>query len=304
MRSRTLRVAFCLLAALDLGSAIANADATKAQCVKSNADAQSLRREGKLAAARAQLEMCGDPKCPGIVRTDCAKRLDELESAQPTIVLEVKDGSGHDVAAVTVLVDGQPLVARLDGTALPIDPGSHEFTFAVAGQRSVVQTYLISEGQRGRHETILLGSLPPRTTPDEPPSSLPQAGVEEATGREGGGMATQRVLALAAGGVGVAGVVVGSIFGLIASSTWSQAQSDCGAACRANAPARSEESDARTAATVSTVGFVAGGIGLAAGAVLWFTAPPATSRAASSARVRLAPSLGPAAGGVLVRGEF
>ena len=299
MSSRARRVAFTWFAMLGLVSATANADMTKAQCVKANSDAQSLRREGRFAEARAELQMCGGPTCPGIVRTDCAERLDELEAAQPTIVFAAKDESGRDLSEVAVVVDGRPLVGKLDGTALQIDPGSHEFTFTVAGQRPVRQTFVLREGQKGHHEIVLIESPSPQPAPEEP-----QPGVSKPVGREGGGMAKQKTLALAAGGVGVAGVVIGGIFGLIANSKWSEAQADCGAACRADAPARNERSEALTAATVSTVGFVVGGVGVAAGAVLWLTAPPRASGSTSSARVRVLPSVGPGAVGALVCGEI
>ena len=299
MSPRARRVTLAWFAMLGAVSGTAKADMTKAQCVKANSDAQSLRREGRFAEAREELQLCGGPTCPAIVRADCAKRLDELEAAQPTIVFAAKDESGRDLSEVTVVVDGRPIVGKLDGTALPIDPGSHEFTFTLAGQRPVRQTFVISEGQKGRQETLLIDSSSPHPTPEEP-----QPGVRKPVGTEGGGMAAQKTLALAAGGVGVAGVVIGGIFGLIASSKWADAQTDCGAACRADAPARNERSQALTAATVSTVGFVVGGVGLAAGAVFWFTAPPRASGSTSSARIRVSPSLGPNTVGALVRGEF
>src|SRR3954467_7734926 len=74
----------------------ANADLPKAQCVAAHTNGQSLRRQGKLAEARDQLRMCSDPKCP--MSTDCIRRLDELENAQPTVVFDVKDSSGHDLS--------------------------------------------------------------------------------------------------------------------------------------------------------------------------------------------------------------
>ena len=102
---------------LALTTRIACAEPTKAQCITANTKAQSLRRDGKLAEARQQLQMCGDPKCPALVSTDCAKRLDELEGVQPTLIIDVRDASGHDLTDVRVTVDGQPLLDKLDGSA-------------------------------------------------------------------------------------------------------------------------------------------------------------------------------------------
>src|ERR1019366_931213 len=105
------------LAAAMLLSASAFADVTKEQCIDANGQAQELRREGKLAAAREQLRLCGNPKCPAMVRDDCAKRLDEVDKAQPTVAFTVKDATGADVTAVKVMVDvpAARVQARRDG---------------------------------------------------------------------------------------------------------------------------------------------------------------------------------------------
>jgi hypothetical protein len=88
---------------------------TKTECIDANTQAQSLRRDGKLSAARVQLLKCSDPGCPSIIRDDCTSRLDEVEKAQPTIVFDGKDGDGHDLVAVSVTIDGQPFADKLDG---------------------------------------------------------------------------------------------------------------------------------------------------------------------------------------------
>src|ERR1019366_7525907 len=85
------------------------------------------------AAARGQFLACASASCPALVRDDCAKRLDDVERAQPTIVFDAKDGAGRDVSMVTVTVDGHPLVDRLDGTSPRVDPGGHPLGFTVSG---------------------------------------------------------------------------------------------------------------------------------------------------------------------------
>ena len=51
---------------LGLSSPAQAADVGK--CVEANAHAQDLRRDEKLAAARAELMTCGNPECPQLVR--------------------------------------------------------------------------------------------------------------------------------------------------------------------------------------------------------------------------------------------
>jgi hypothetical protein len=87
----------------------------------------------------------------------------------------------------------------------------------------------------------------------------------------------------------VAGVAVGSIFGLMAMSNWNRARSECSSGLSGcSADALSLESVVRSDALWSTIGFSVGAVGLAAGALLWWTAPSASP--AESARVVLAPA--------------
>jgi hypothetical protein len=132
-------------------------DVTKDQCIEANTKAQSLRRSGKLVSAHAQLAICIDPRCPGIVRNDCTQRLDDLERVQPTIVFDAKDAAGNDLSDVRVSMDGKPLVGRLDGTAIEVDPGPHAFTFDVSGQPSVTRGFVLKEGEKLRRERIVIG---------------------------------------------------------------------------------------------------------------------------------------------------
>lgn len=157
-----------LVIMLSLTSASARAQMTKGQCVETNARAQHLRTEGKLSEARELLRKCADPACPIIVRSDCTKRIDEMQSAQPTITFGVKDAAGNDVIAVKVTVDGKPLADKLDGTALPVDPGQHVFTFEIAGQPPLTRTLVVAEGEKERRELIVIGSLPKPATPAAP----------------------------------------------------------------------------------------------------------------------------------------
>jgi hypothetical protein len=249
-----------------LVSADAAAAPTKGQCVDANTQGQELQRGGRLAEAREKLRICADAACPSIVQSDCNMRLNDLDKVQPTIAFAGKDPSGADVSAVTVTMDGKPLVDKLDGTPVPVDPGQHTFTFTVAGQPPITRTLLVVEGERGRREVVVLPGATATTT--SAPSSAPQPAPTASVG----GMGTQKVLALVAAGIGVVGVGIGSAFGLIAMSKKSDAQTSCPNQC-ATPDGVNKWKDAGSAADVSTIGFIVGGVGLGGAAVLWFTAP-------------------------------
>jgi hypothetical protein len=113
------------------------ADPTTADCLSASETSLALRNQHQLRAARAQLLVCAHASCPADVRKECTRRVSDINAAMPTVVFEAKDTSGNDISAVKVSIDGQPLVERLEGTALSIDPGEHSFTFEAPGQPTV-----------------------------------------------------------------------------------------------------------------------------------------------------------------------
>ncbi len=302
MTARTRRLLFGtpLTAALCLVAASSWADPTKDQCVDANAKAQDLRRDGKLSAAREQLHQCASASCPAMVRNDCTKRLDELETAQPTIAFEVKDSGGADVSDVKVTVDGQPLADKLDGTALPVDRGSHVFVFTVAGQLPVTRTFVLTEGEKGRREKIVLGDASPAL--GAPPAGAPSATLPPLANR---GLGGQKILGLVAGGAGVVGIAVGSVFGAMTLSEKNQQSTDCGSSTCGSArhtQALNDHSSALTDSMISTVGFIAGGALLVGGVILFVTG--GHSSPSSTTGMLVVPSVGPDGGGLWLRGEF
>jgi hypothetical protein len=311
----------CLLLAAPIAAlsllvtAPARAEVTKDQCVDANGEAQDLRREGKLSAAREKLVVCSNRPCPAMVRDDCTKRLDELEKAQPTVAFEAKDAAGNDVSVVRVTVDGKPLAERLDGTALRVDVGQHVFTFEVVGQPPVSRTLVMTEGEKGRREVVAIGTANPPSPAPASPSALatatagsqpPAAGPSNTeqpptTGR----MGTQRVFGLVTGGIGLAGVAVGSVFGALTLSEKNQQNIDCASStsCTSRASALGDHSTGMTDSTISTAAFIAGGALLLGGALLFVTGGP-TSEQSPTTGMMVVPSVGPGGGGMLLRGAF
>lgn len=126
----------------------------------------------------------------------------------------------------------------------------------------------------------------------------PSPGAAPATSDQGtkSSLGTQKLVALIAGGAGIIGLGVGAVSGGKTFSSWSSAKSECATACGAGSQAQQDASTASTLATVSDVGFIAGGVLVAATAVLWFTAP--------SEHVQVTPTAGPQGAGLTIRGTF
>jgi hypothetical protein len=288
----------------------AQADMTKDQCVDANAKGQDLRHDGKLTLARAAFVSCTNVKCPAIVRDDCTRRLDELDHAQPSVVFQVKDRAGADVIDVRISMDGTLLTEHLNGTPLKVDPGIHVFSFEVAGQPAVSSNLLIREGEAARHESVVVGAA---AAPPVPPAPVSPAAPRHATlprqtdaaAPGGQGKRTQRTVGLVVGGAGVVAIGVGAIFGLLATSAWSDAKGACAGnalACADVASASAHHDTAVTDGMISTVSFIAGGALLAGGAVLFFSAR--RTEAPPSKSISIVPTAGYGQAGLALTGAL
>ncbi len=282
-------VGFLGFASLSLCGTASAADPTKDECIDANETAQSLRKSENLREAEQRLLVCVAASCPGPVRDDCAQRLTEVRSVMPTIVFVVKDEADQDLSAVRVTMDGAPLADKLDGTAIALNPGQHQFVFEAEGRTREERALLVREGERDRHERIVLTATPaaPQESAPVPVESSPADGH------------VQRIAGIAVGVAGAVGIVFGSVFGIVAKGTYDHALStECNSDpndCKPTGIA-----DGHTAfgqATVSTVAFVAGGVLLGGGALLYFTAP-------RSPGVTVGPTVGVGTAGLAVGGRW
>jgi hypothetical protein len=243
----------------------AHADPTKHDCVAANDGGQDARQAGKLADARERFALCMAPSCPQPVREDCARRLEEVSRATPSVVFDAKDAAGSDLAAVRATADGRLLAERLDGAAVDVDPGEHRFVFEVAGQAPIERVLVVHEGEKARRISIVFGAAVAR------PSATSRVSTEPAV--EPPGINTRRAIALAVAGAGVAGLALGIGSGVASNSKHSALDAECSPSGACPSSAQNDLSGFRSLRTVSTVGYIVGGVGLAGGVLLWFTAP-------------------------------
>jgi hypothetical protein len=166
MMRRSVLTSLALLASVasTAWTTVARAEDVDA-CIEASNRALDQRNAEKLTESRTSLVACSEPACPDAVRLSCQKRLDEVNQAIPSVVFALKDGSGRDIMARSLAIDGQPYVGRLDGV-IQLDPGRHDFVFQVDGQRPVAKTLLLRESEQNRHEEVVVGASagtpPPR----------------------------------------------------------------------------------------------------------------------------------------------
>jgi hypothetical protein len=268
---------------LSEGRALA-ANPTTAECLSASEAAITLSNEHKLRASRSRFLICAAVSCPADIRKECLSGVEELNAQIPTVVFSAKDAGGLVLFPVRVVMDAEVLVDRLDGTAISIDPGEHAFAFETAGRPTLTKRLLIEQGHKGRREQVTFDA--PRD--EGPRPALPPTHSELAA--QPGGLGMQRALALAAGGVGLAGAVVGTVFAVRATSENSDSVTKCNPVdvTRCSAEGAALRHDARNDANVATAGALIALAGLAGGVALWFTAPrPASTRAYDTPRPRV-----------------
>jgi hypothetical protein len=114
-------------------------------------------QSGHLIEASELFLACAKESCGSLLQ-ECGSKHIQLTSEIPSVVPVVTDGRGHPAVEVEVKMDGEVLTSHLDGHALRVDPGAHEFAFSTANAGVFsTQKLMILQGQRNRQ---IAASLP------------------------------------------------------------------------------------------------------------------------------------------------
>ncbi len=132
-------------------------------CKVARKAAKDLEQSAHLRQAREAFLACAKMSCSALVRQECARRYTQLGSDIPSIVPLVTDQTGAPRVDVAVKMDGELLISRLDGRALAVDPGLHEFTFSTETGVVITQQLMIVQGQRNQPVTVSLNANDKRT---------------------------------------------------------------------------------------------------------------------------------------------
>ena len=181
---------------------------------------------------------------------------------------------------------------------IPADPGAHHISASAPG-RKPWQTEVELKGA-GTTVEISVPDLVMEPVAAAAPAAAPPAPVAPRSGAvttAQGSSGAQRALAISAGVIGVAGVTLGTIFGLQSKSKRDAADSHCNGSNCTDDKGVQLRSQAISAGNLSTISFVVGAAGLAGGALLWFTASPAKQEQPTT-------QVGLGFGRVLVSGHF
>jgi hypothetical protein len=209
-------------------------------------------------------------------------------------------------SGLQVLRDGAAVSSDEWGLAVPVDPGDHAVMVSAPGHAQ--RTFPAHVGPEAPSATVRIDRLDdtpapaPTPTPESASAPVPESTtpVPEPAPSPSDPGATRRWIGVGLAGAGVVGVALGAVFGLGAKSKLNQSNQDnhCDAKDTCDPTGLSLRQDASNAATLSTVMFAIGGVAVAGGAVLYFTAP----RKPTTTGLVIAPAPGGAA--AMLRGSF
>jgi hypothetical protein len=270
-------------------------------------------RVGKIVAGTETLQRVVreplQPKAPKAFVDAQARAQKVLDAALPKLAkLKIHVEAPPGVRPV-VKLDGEPVSSASLDVDRPADPGSHQIEASAPGFKTAKTDAILQEGGSGMATLRLeadwnAGPPPPGTPPyaSSPPGAQgppgpqgpPPQGYEAppmsgpppaAAGDRPESKGSSKTLGFVLIGVGGAGIALGSIFGALALGRRSTLDGACNP--KSNCPLESQPDidSLHTFATVSTVGFAVGGVGLATGLIVLVT-----SKSQAGAEVKSASS--------------
>jgi hypothetical protein len=271
-------------AALTLTLGLARAQAAQHRWVEASESYNSLIRTGL------------PPNASQPFQDAYAAARNEIGPAQQKIsnvVITVKDASGADVPYPTVLLDGQAFKTAALGVQAPVDAGQHTVHASADGYSAGDATFSVEEAGNATANVVLQKVAGAQQTPGTtgattgatPGTTGATTTTTTTTGGDAGATPAPRskIPMFVAFGVGGVGLVVGVITGVIAMGNHSTLGNECtlpNGMCPASA--QSDLDSYHSMATISTIGFIVGAVGAAAGVVLLVTQPktPAATQSA------------------------
>jgi hypothetical protein len=227
-----------------------------------------------------------------------------VEELKPKLsYLEVSVLPAVRTPGLEVLLDGRPMPETAWGIAVPVDPGEHVVSANAPGRKrwrravsfeGIAKRETVQVEPLEHEEPVPVASTPaasasvappaasveaPVPVPPPPPVAPPQQRQQEQRGSD------RATWGYAAGGLGIAALGVGAVFGMKALSSWSNRNDHCTAA-GCDPVGLEAGADAKSNATIANVGIGLGVVGIGLGTYLLLT-PPGPAASGDSAMLQL-----------------
>jgi hypothetical protein len=239
--------------------------------------AMKLERDGEAIDALSKYLSQGGKEIDRDERQQVERDLKTLQAGVAYVTLSFEP-QGVTLTDERVPQSGSPVVNRYvpagASMKLGVHPGHHRVTVELQGYDKAVWEVDAVAKQEQSHAFTLTRA--PEVVPPPAvvaPAALPAEASAPPPEPSGGGNGL-RVASFVALGVGVAGLGIGTVFALTASGKYSDANDMCPSfPCQLTSDDAKKREDlgkeADSAKTISLVGFIAGGVGVAAGATLF-----------------------------------
>lgn len=228
-------------------------------------------------------------------------RAQELEPKLSRLAVELAPEVAN-ISGVVVRRGNQRIDPSLYATPLPVDPGEYRIEVTAPGYEPWSAPITVAAG--GASASVRVPGLIKSTAAPVPPSATQDAQQQAADKHESPnkskGISTQQTMGLVVGGVGLIGVGLGTYFGVRAISKNGDAEKLCPEPGPCNdAEGVALTDTAKESATASNIAFIAGGVLVATGAVLYLTGGKKNAD-----RMALVPLLGPGSAAASLSGRF
>lgn len=248
--------------------------------------AECEAKRGRIATAVARYDeyLIAHGKLPGAKKSTQADRakvarrqIDLLKPQLPQLTLVLPPGAPKDAV---VLCDGDPVGKDAVGAPMTLDPGAHVITTSAPGVTSSEVRLKLARGQQMRLD-LTLGT---RTDAAPAAPAAPPVAVAEETSAPSSG---RRAGAYIAGGVGLAGLIVGGVLGGLALAQKSVVDANCKptsdpATLGCHGDGYQASQSLQKFGLWSTVGFGVGAAGVVTAVVLIATEPRQAKKEASA----------------------
>lgn len=254
-------------------------------------------KTGKLASAWQRFREVAQRLSPTDERSAIARdRAAALEPRLPKLVLHLAEGVPPEAVVVR---DGVELGTASLGLGLPVDPGAHVVLVRAPGRVDKRYELTLQEAET-RELHLEAGEVEAAATPgpEVPPTTPSSTTSSTLTVLPPNESAPSKTAGYVITGVGAASLVAGLVTGGLALSRKGEMDDNCDArgACNQTGLDAAEAGD--TFATISTVTFGLGAVGVALGTVLLLTSEDETKR------ISVGATTGPHGGELLLQGQF
>jgi hypothetical protein len=174
-------------------------------------------------------------------------------------------------AGTKITVAGLMLGTASLGSSMPLNPGTYRVSIGSPGKPTQELTVTLAEGDAADVAVPLGSSAIPAARPN---SAADQASESDSQSADEDVRDNRKLLAYAVGGVGATALAVGIVTGLTGLHKESIGNADCSDVTRTcTQSGHDANQSARSLATVSTIGFAAGILGVGLGSYFWLTLP-------------------------------